>query len=204
MRRLILIVAVAIVGSAVVAEAQMFGARTVGQPLRRQNAVGRLPAENNPLESRRFVRESRGSNEFVGRDNQDTGFVGNVGASDATAVVNPATSVIQRQDIAPVINRPVRVRRPNSLLDPPLALGFQLSPETIARRDERATKSIARVLSSRFENQISVSVVDQTAILRGWARDEEQKRLAEILAELEPGIVQVQNEIVVLPSEWSR
>lgn len=203
MRSLILVVTVAIFGSSAIAEAQMFGARTVGQPLSRRNAA-QLPPADNPLESRRFVRESRGSGEFVGRDNQDTGFVGNVGASDSTAPVNPATPVIQRPDLAPVVNRPVRVRRPNTLLDPPLALGFQLSPETIARRDEKATKSIARVLSSHFENQISVSVVDQTAILRGWARDEEQKRLAEILAELEPGIVQVQNEIVVLPLEADR
>lgn len=198
MRCIWFVLAIAAFGEVATVEAQMFGARPVGQPLGRRNAPSEFPANDGLLGSERFLRDSRDAGQFVGRDSSQSGFVGNIVASDMSTTVNPAITIMGRPDLSAVINRPVRERRANAMLEPPLTLGFQLRPETIARLDEKAKTSIETALSSRFENQISVSVVNQIATLQGWVRDEEQKRLAGILTELEPGVVQVQNEIEVI------
>lgn len=201
MKYFLIVLAIVTVGKVATVEAQMFGARTVGQPLGRRNAAAAASVNKGLSGSERFLRDSRDVGQFVGRDSSQTGFVGNIVASDISTTVNPAITITGRPDLSAVINRPVRERRANAMLEPPLTLGFQLRAETIARLDEKAKTSIETALSSRFENQFAVSVVNQIATLRGWAHDEEQKRLAGILTELEPGIVQVQNEIVVVPRD---
>lgn len=188
--------------------AQMFGNRRVGEPLgRRAGPQSQAGAANQGTlqGSERFLRDNRGANQFVGSDTRDAAsFVGQINAGEQTNNVAPAIEGVNRPDLSNMINRPARPRRPNGPLDPPLSLGFRLEPETIARHVEKAQTSIGRSLSVPFETQIEVLVVNQTAILRGEVRDAEQSRLAEIIAQMEPGIAEVQNELTIrqpLPNE---
>jgi hypothetical protein len=180
---------------------QLFGNRRVGVPLgRRPRPQAQTPEsmeEGLLLGTERFLRENRAATEFVGSDkNEVSKFVGQVNAGEQTMNVAPAIDPLNRPDLSNLINRPARMRRPNGPLDPPLVLGFQLEPETIARHVAKAQKSIGHSLSVRFESQIEVLVEGQTAILRGEVRDAEQSRLAEIIAQLEPGIASVRNELI--------
>ncbi len=190
------------------ADAQMFGARQVGSPLSRQAGPrgAQTPASPNPvanpsgvvLGNERFVRGARGSNQFVGADAREaSNFVGQVNAGNQTADLQPAITATARPNLAPMINRPMKRRSANSLLDPQLQVAFAPGPETIAGRVEKAETAIESALFSHFGNQISVSVVNQTATLRGAVPDADSSRLAELMSLMEPGISKVENQLSV-------
>lgn len=97
-RSIMLVTAVLLSGSLLVetAEAQLFGARSLGQPLNRRAAAG--AASTSAMESagtvrgdERFLRGNRGRREFVGstRDSQQ----GFVGSEQAIGVGRVRTSV---------------------------------------------------------------------------------------------------------------
>ena len=209
MNQSLLIVAITIVGLFYFENAtfgQMFGTRTVGNPLSRQIGPGakRTTSPTDPTGasagivqgSERFVRGSRTGNQFVGADAGDvSNFVGQVNAGHQTADVPPAIAAPARRNLAPMINRPIQKRPANSLLEPQLQIAFATGPETTAGRVEKAVTAIETVLSSHFGNLISVSVADQTATLRGVVPDAESVRLAELITLMEPGISQVENQL---------
>jgi hypothetical protein len=210
MNRRLYVVALAIVGLFCVSEnvafGQMFGARQVGNPLSRQVGPQTRPAASaaDPTGAsaafvqgnERFVRGARAGNQFVGADaGEVSNFVGQVNAGSQTANLQPAITVSARPNLAPMINRPMKKRSANSLLEPRLQIAFEPGPETTAGRVEKAQNAIEVVLSSHFGNQISVSVANQTATLRGVVPDAESVRLAELMTLMEPGISQVENQL---------
>ncbi len=184
------------------AVAQMFGDRNVGQPLNRRNPLS-VAAESDVLTgSERFLRDNRNPRQFIGGAPADGGFVGMVEAGDPTiagaqAAVLPVPSI--RPDRSAIINRPINPRRPNSLISPQLSWGGRQSSQASVEIVEQTQASLERLLTTRFSTQFEVSVVGSMATLRGVAQDREQRELVEIMTAMEPGINEIQNQIVVNP-----
>lgn len=63
------------------------------------------------------------------------------------------------------------------------------------------TARLERTPQIRFRSPVAVTLREGTAILRGVVASEHDRELAEQLARLEPGVLQVQNELLVLPTE---
>ena len=161
--------------------------------------LNRLPRTQECCRAERFLRDNRSPSQFVGGDTQDAAkFVGQINAGEQTmnVTVAPAIDPLNQPDLSNAINRPARPRRPN-LAGPPLTLGFQLDPETIARHVAKAQTSIDRSLSGSFESRIEVWVEDQTAILAVRFATRSSRVWLEIMAQLEPGIASVRNELTL-------
>jgi osmotically-inducible protein OsmY len=62
-----------------------------------------------------------------------------------------------------------------------------------------AQTRVARSLATPRFQSIGVSVSDSGATITGTARSAEDRRMAELLLRLEPGINQVNNQIIVAP-----
>jgi hypothetical protein len=178
---------------------QMFGGRQVGRPIDRQPGPGSNQQGmgdmtlGSPLEgTERFIRGARDAGDFVGTtlDEAQT-FVGQVAAGAQTVDVEPAFIPVLQPDMARVLNRPIRIRSPNSLMEPRLQIAFGFAPEAIVQREETTQIALDRALASHFGNQFEVSVAGLTATLRGVVRDEQQRKLAELMCLMEPGVSQV-------------
>ena len=182
------------------AAAQLFGARQLRNPLIRQNAIGSGTADAGTLQgNERFLRGNRSAADFVGTANRDeVGFVGQVNALNLDPSQIPTLlGLRERVNRSPQINRPVRKRRPNSLLEPQLELDFGADPAQLQQQTVAATTRLNQSLAAHISPQIEVSVAGRTAILRGEVDSEEAARLAEAMTRLEPGISEVQNELRV-------
>lgn len=189
------------------ANAQMFGVRQVGQPLQRQATPGSFQ-QLNPGQpagagatltgGERFLRGARDAAAFVGADARESAnFVGQVNAGDQSLNVQPAITAPIRPNLGGLINRPLRTRPANSLMEPVYVIAFELAPETIAQLDATAQKALDSALSSRFGNQIAVSVANSTATLLGEVPDAESSQLAELMCRMEPRISAVENRLTI-------
>ncbi len=70
-------------------------------------------------------------------------------------------------------------------------------PTSLPERSEPALSARLRRALNESNPSIAVSMRGETAILRGVVADEHQRGLAERLIALEPGVLQVQNELTV-------
>lgn len=184
-----------VVLTAATCHAQMFGNRNLGSPLSRRSAAEVANSAGIIQGGERFIRGNRTVDDFVGIDALDRArFVGQVNAQNQLAIGEPAISELGNSQ-SRQINAPLRTRPANALHEPVLLLGFELGPESTARLVEQARTQIGHALTSRFGNQIEVSVEGRTAILRGAVGDANDARLAELMTSLEPGISAVQNEL---------
>jgi osmotically-inducible protein OsmY len=178
--------------------AQLFGQRSLGQPLSRRSAAN-LANDSGTLQGgERFLRAMRSVADFVGIDARDRArFVGQVAAQNQLEAIESAISESRRTDRTAQINMPLRAKPVNGMREPVLELGFEPAPENNARLVEQVQIRLSRILSERFGSPIEVWVEDRTATLRGEVDAVELARLAEILAALEPGITKVQNLLTV-------
>ena len=184
----------------------MFGARSTGQPLSRQTARG-TPGDTGTIQGgERFIRSNRGAADFVGNSALDRArFVGAINAQNQMLLRDSVLSSTPRADRGPQINTPIKTRAVNTLYEPVLELGFAPVTENTGRLSAQAQTRIDQAFSLHFGNQISVSVEDRTAILRGEVGAAEDSRLAETMASMEPGISAIQNELTIrLSSEKSK
>lgn len=200
---LLVIFSITLFGIDNMAAAQMFGNRNVGQPLDRRNPLTAAGESETLTGSERFLRENREPRQFIGGTPGDMGFVGMVEASD------PANTAVQlpqlrlpgiRPDRAAIINRPLNLRRPNSMMAPPLSIEFGTTSQTDLGFATQVQKSLDQLLQTRFPSQFQVSVAGSVVTLRGVARDQAQRQLVEIMTTMEPGIDEVRNQIVVNPA----
>jgi len=105
-------------------------------------------------------------------------------APAATAVSSPA---------APAAAPSPRSPRP---MPPPIQLGF-VPPRSFEDPGAAVARLIGRISQIEKRSTITVSLENETAVLRGRVATERDRLLAENIARLQPGIWGVRNELVV-------
>ncbi len=176
------------------AQAQLF---SPGQSLRSsdtslQNA-GRLTGDF------RHLRRNRRRGDFVGKQNDaPQGFVGNTqGRVQGRAQTATATL---REEPQIQVNRPRPAPSRTGIYEPRLTIGFdpvRPSDSDVARQTQA---SVSRAVSLISPATINVSLTDGVATLRGEVGSAKAKELATLVAQLEPGVESVQNELTVRDS----
>jgi len=78
----------------------------------------------------------------------------------------------------------------------PLRMGFQPQPVSAAQ-GRRIEGTIGKLPAIRFIGPVQVEMQDRTAVLRGIVATEDDRRLAENLAKMEPEVLDVRNELRV-------
>lgn len=181
----------------------LFGQRDQGTSIGKRPGLGAAAASNSPTSgaidgSRRFLRNARGANDFVGSNTSAeaaTGFVGGQGlATAATSSVAGLT-----EEARPLINRP-RIVRPTGLYAERLTLTEDaVRPPQTAPVHPALSEGLLSFIQSHSIS-IEVSSVDHSAILRGAVASERDRQVTQLLVMFEPGIQKVENHLTVDPS----
>ncbi len=184
------------------AQAQLFGARTVGSPLGPASAQGSNVAGANVgtlTGNERFLRGNRSRRDFVGSSRSDqTGFVG-AGQAIGVGRVPSATDGLRIETSdSNRINRPIPAQSTKGMYYPRLEIGFDIKHSTSISAaelaaDERLLERVVNVTG----NQAQLTLDGRTAILRGTVKSAHDAKLAEQLLSFEPGIDRVQNELEI-------
>lgn len=187
------------------AEAQMFGARSVGRPLARRPGPGALEeqADVGTLQgSERFLRQNRSALDFVGRDIVDVPrYVGLLQARTRGQIPATTQGLTRRVDRSESINQPLLPARRGTIYPPRLEISMD---ESLLSRDstssgQQALETLIRSPQLAGTSRIGVSLAGRTAILHGEVPSAADRELAEILLTFEPGISAIQNELQVNP-----
>ncbi len=174
------------------ADAQLFGPRQLGRPLARQPSPG-IDGTVGTLRNQRFIRGNRRIRDFVGLDRRDrAGFVGIEQAESGQLIQSAVTSVPVTVPEGSGINQPMTPPAADQMYPPRLVVRFDHPARTSLTTQAQLDETLP-IIGPR----IAVSVVGQTAILRGEVSSEGQRRLAEALCLLEPGVSSVQNDLTV-------
>lgn len=188
--------------------AQLFGsARQMGRPIAgaRSNSRSGGNASGNQSgvagqvrNSSRFLRSNRRRQDFVGSDSVESrGFVGSQQGRANGPVMSATVGVRPDIDRSSQVNQPLPKPANNKPYHPRLQLGFS----TDAAPGLSSSSQLQRELenSSYFStmNRFEVLVAGRSAILRGVVADAKQKELAELLLSFEPGISEVQNDLMI-------
>jgi hypothetical protein len=196
-----------------IARAQLFGNRSVGNPLRspleRQTGASASGASTNLSEvgvlsgNERFLRGNRSRQDFVGSDrNEQSGFVGSQQAL-GIGRVRSATEGLQIDTTDERrINRPLPVQPDKGLYYARLDLGV-VDPELIR---ERARGNLERSsgqptplqrVQSLAGNQVELKYEGRTAVLSGIAKSQMAAELVGLILSFEPGVDVVRSELRV-------
>lgn len=189
-----------------VAEAQMFGSRTMGRPFQSRRATPQLPTDaaesaGTLQGNERFLRENRSRSAFVGADRSSLqGFVGSsqaIGVGRVRAATETLTPPPDRSDR---INRPLPKLPATGMYYPRLVLDESL----IANSEENAgaangglsTDSIlADRLSRLAGGPIRVSRQGDAVILEGVVSDQAMVKKLAIIASFEPKVGSIVNRL---------
>lgn len=191
------------------AVAQLFGSRSVGGSIRRRQRPtypGATTTDSGSnvgtvSGSERFLRGARSAADFVGRDSRDrAGFVGAEQASVSGTVRTAAESL--RIETAPDANQGQARRNParTRMYDPRLRVDFRFTRPPSPQLDTVLTRRLQACDGIHQSSPIVVSVEGEKATLRGVVAAERDRKLAELMLLLEPGISQVENRLAVLGS----
>ena len=186
-----------------IADAQLFGQRTLGRPLGRQPRAAALSNTSNADAGRvtgneRFIRGNRDRNSFVGADQGETqSFVGSQQGSTGGAIVSSTAGIEATVDRSAEINEVLETPPAKKMYLPKIVLAADLYDGIKTVREATAIKQVTTSINLASSRQIEVSVVNQTAILRGVVSSQKEKHLAETLALFEPGIWKVENQLKV-------
>ena len=182
--------------------AQLFGPRTLGQPLSRRSRPGMraqsLEDVGTLSGNERFLRSNRSRSDFVGVDIRDhVGFVGAVQANKTTRVVSPTAGLRVEIGTTSPVNQPRGGPSQSGLYEPRLQLGFNVPLLGTKAADPRVAAKLQSLEALKRLGRIEVSVEGQTATLRGVVPSAHAARLATLLALFEPGIESVRNELQI-------
>ena len=173
--------------------AQLFGARQLGNTLSRRPKPGELTG------SERFLRENRNRREFVGRDQRELRrFIGARQAS-VNGAVAPAAADLRPLQKSDANRSNTSSRRRTTVYPPKLQLGFPVRVLP-AERLESALRSRLEQARLGLQGTIEVLVEGRTATLEGMVASPHDRALAEQLCLLEPGIDRVDNRLKVQPT----
>lgn len=220
MRMRSLVITCLLLFSTVSVEAQLFGPRDVGRNTRgasrtAPNAAGTV------TQDRRFVRGSRTASDFVGTDKEAAAaFVGNTQAINDGNVTSAVTGLREQPTMR--VNRPLTIPR-TGLYAPRVKIDFEVPPRVdsgptvpdTTTQDPAPSNSNAanpprvaaaelpqmslalRQLVRRHGLQISPAPTERSVILSGTVPTEHDRRIAELLANFEPGLENVKNDLQV-------
>lgn len=202
LRRTILVLGVAaVLLPATDAAAQLFGSRTLGKPLSRRprpsdKDIGDISGNE------RFLRGNRPRNVLVGHDlqgrqtfvgKQQGTIVGQVPPSVTRARVRP------RPDVNASRLRTNETRR--GVYEPRLVVEFQYQRPSSAKVAHKLTEMLNAAAPIARRGKIDVTLDGRRATLQGVVESEKDRRLAENLVRLEPGVSEVVNQLRVRPPE---
>lgn len=209
------------------ASAQLFGKRTVGQPLSQRPGTSATNSSSAPAaasfsvsggsrpagenrgsmvnEKARFIRGNRKATDFVGADTGEAKrFVGSEQAGTGEEVRSAVDNLIV--EMAPDANltaKPVMPPRVQ-MYAPRLRVAFDYAGELDGEVNSRLTDRLEKALPGRASNRIVVSVAGDAATVRGAVASERDRKLAELMLLFEPGIARVLNQLQVRPAELPR
>ena len=181
-------------------EAQMFGERSLGQPLTRQKGYSQFKTAGTLQWNERFIRSNRDITDFVGPDTREMrGFVGSIQGRSRGRVTTMIEGLRERVDRSDTINRPVDPAPATGMYPAEIVLGFApptTDPPQVERQlTERLISSPKIPPSSRFE----VWVEGRRATLQGEVPSARIRDLAAALLSFEPGISEIDNQLTVNP-----
>ncbi len=152
----------------------------------------------------RFLRENRRPGQFVGADAfEQRAFVGSIqGTAQPTGATSiPSVTTVTQGPSAAAVNRQRQRPAANRIYDPPLVVAFDV-PRQPADADKGAAVTVwLRRITALQNCRISVTLDGRIAVVQGQVEDESQRRLAAQLLMMEPGVSQVQNQLLVLGGE---
>jgi len=206
--RSVLLVAVAFLASTSVvetAQAQLFGARSLGSPLtRRSSNAGATPAAMDSAGAvqgdERFLRGNRSRNEFVGSDR--TSLQGFIGSEQAIGTGRVRTSVESLQappDRSAAINRPLAPLAADAMYRPRLSISMSemATASYIASvKNQRDAKLVLR-LSKAAGSNIQISHEGDRTVIRGKVASESMAEKLSILASFEPHVSKVESQLQI-------
>lgn len=188
-------------------QAQMFGARSLGQPLTRRPPTGAaapaaMDAAGAVQGDERFLRGNRSRNEFVGPNRgSQQGFVGSGQAIGVGRVRTSVETLQEPPDRSSQINRPI----------PPLPAAAMYYPRLSISASEMATTSYTSAvmikrdaklesrLSEAAGSSIQVSHREDRTVLSGVVASESMIEKLRILASFEPHIDTIESQLMVAP-----
>jgi hypothetical protein len=186
------------------AEAQMFGARSVGRPLARRPGPGALEEQvdvGTLQGNERYLRQNRSALDFVGRDVAEMPrFLGVLQARTRGQIPASTQGLTRRVDRSESINQPLLPARRGTLYPPRLDLTLDTSGSSDSTvSGQQALETLIRSPQLAGTSRIEVWVEGRTAILLGEVPSAADRERAEILLTFEPGISAIQNELRVNP-----
>ena len=202
---IIAFVATALMGE-MVAEAQLFGSRSMGRPFQSRRATPQLPtdaaeAAGTLQGNERFLRENRSPRAFVGADRSSLqGFVGSSQAIGVGRVQAATETLTPPPDRSDRINRPLPKLPANGMYYPRLVLDESLVSEP--EDNERLINSVISVdavlgdrLSRLAGGPIRVSREGDAVILEGVVADPSMVKKLAIIASFEPKVGSIVNRL---------
>ena len=189
------------------AAAQMFGQRTLGQPLSRRTTRGNVgvtqtaEAVGQVQGSERFMRGNRSARDFVGASVDRGTFVGQQTAELTGPVVSAIRDLRPQREVN--LNQTLRQPRSNQMYNPRLRVAFTFSSPDGQQLSERIAADLQVIETLQLTGPIEVSVAGGTATLRGRVASARDKEMIGQLVRFEPGISTVQNDLLVGPPQLS-
>jgi hypothetical protein len=184
--------------------AQLFGQRSMGQPLRPRPGpgAGADMTQAGVLQgNERFMRNNRSRIDFVGpsRSSQQ-GFVGSEQAIGAGRVPSAAESVRDVADASRRINKPVPPLTPNDIYYPNLVVVGSNNPNRplqpgIVRTSDSGDR-LAKRLAAENPNLRVIRDGDRVTLI-GTVADAQQATRIRLLLSFEPGIYEIDDRLVV-------
>ncbi len=144
----------------------------------------------------RHLRRNRGRGDFVGKQNDaPQGFVGDT-QGRTQGRVQTATSTL-REEPQIQVNRPRPAPARTGIYEPRLTVGFEAALPSDADVAQQTQASVSRTVNLTSSAAINVSLSDGVATLRGEVGSAKAKELAALVAQFEPGVESVRNELTV-------
>lgn len=187
------------------ANAQLFGQRKLGQPLTRQPRAGIAAnpdaAAGEITGNERFVRGNRDRSSFVGADQTESrGFVGNQQGTMRGTIISSTAGIAPAPDRSAEINQAIEIPPVKTMYLPKIIIGTDFIDQNKLLENRQDINAVRKSVSLASKHQIEVSLVNETAILRGVVISSKEKYLAETLALFVPGISKIENQLQVHPS----
>ncbi|QDT05519.1 hypothetical protein K227x_39190 [Rubripirellula lacrimiformis] len=209
--RAVALIAIALLTSLSVttsADAQLFGARTLGQPLTKRATPGggappTMEAAGVVQGNERFLRGNRSRNEFVGpnRGGQQ-GFVGSEQAVGVGRVRTSVESLREPLDRSAQINRPFPRLAAGAMYHPRLSISVSelADPEFVSAVTSKRQQKLEARLQLAAGTPIEVSQQGGRTVLRGVVESEAVAEKLRILASFEPHIDQIESQLSIAHS----
>lgn len=187
------------------AQGQMFGARTLGDPLtRRPSNAGAAAAAMDSAGvvqgDERFLRGNRSRNEFVGSNRSSLqGFIGSEQAIGTGRVQTSVESLTEPPDRSAAINRPIAPLAAGAMYHPRLSISTSemASPSYIASVANQRDTKLALRMSKAAGSNIQIFRERDRTVIRGVVASQSMVEKLRILASFEPHIDTIESQLRV-------